>query len=80
MTRPANTILASAARAARKRGMTAEQALRIVAREYGAVFNREGRVDGYVLPEDERAVRKLPTTKPTDPSGTQEDPNGPKHG
>lgn len=67
MTRPADTVLASAARAARKRGMTAHEALRIVAQEYGACLSDKGNIIGWVKPEDEREVRKLPTTKVQEP-------------
>jgi hypothetical protein len=77
MKRDSSTVLASAARSARKRGMTSEEALAIVAREFGAVFNDHGRIDGWTCHPDERAVRELPTTKPTDetpPSDGKEQP------
>ncbi len=67
-------VLSSAARKARKAGLSAQEVIAAVAAEYGAVFGKEGRIDGWVKPEAELAVRKMPLPERKEPT-TEGRPN-----
>lgn len=46
----ATQMLRTAARNAQRRGLDAHEAMQLVAVEFGAVLNREGRIDGWTPP------------------------------
>jgi hypothetical protein len=63
MSKPASTVLSAAARLARKQGLSAQEAIKIVAQVYGGCVGKHGEITGWCKPDEERPVRRVRVRK-----------------